>query len=43
MALVMFAGWEAAIDQAERHGAAVPDHVVSDGDRAIVAGLAMVY
>ena len=38
-----FASWEAAIDQAWRQGATAPDHVVSDGDRAIAAGLETVY
>ena len=42
-ALATFASWEAAIDQVWRQGAAAPDHVVSDGDRAIAAGLEMVY
>ena len=42
-ALGTFAGWEAAIDQAWRRGATAPVHVVSDGDRAIGAGLQMVY
>ena len=43
MALATFAGWEAAIDQAWQRGAVAPAHVVSDGDWAIAAGLAMVY
>ena len=42
-ALGTFAGWEAAIDLAWQHGATAPVHVVSDGNRAIAAGLAMVY
>ena len=42
-ALATFASWEAAIDQAWRQGATASAHVVSDGDRAIAAGLEMVY
>ena len=42
MALATFAGWEAAIDQAWQRRAVAPAHVVSDGDQAIAAGLAMV-
>lgn len=42
-ALATFASWEAAIDRAWQRGAVAPDHVVSDGDRAIAAGLEMVY
>ena len=42
-ALATFAGWEAAIDLARQQGAATPVHVVSDGARAIAAGLQMVY
>ena len=43
VALATFAGWERAIDQAWQNGATEPVHVVSDGDRAIAAGLALVY
>ena len=47
VALATFASWEEAIDQAWdqawQQGAKTPVHVVSDGDRAIAAGLAMVY
>ena len=43
VALATFAGWEATIDQAWRNGVTAPVHVVSDGDRAIAAGLQMVY
>ena len=43
VALATFASWEAAIDQAWQQGATAPVHVVSDGDRAIAAGLEMVY
>ena len=42
-ALATFADWETALDQAWQHGAVAPDHVVSDGDRAIAAGRQMVY
>ena len=43
VALATFAGWERAIDQAWQNGVTEPVHVVSDGDRAIAAGLALVY
>ena len=42
-ALATFADWETALDPAWQHGAVAPDHVVSDGDRAIAAGRQMVY
>ena len=42
-ALATFSSWEGAIDQAWQRGAVAPDHVVSDGDRAIAAALEMVY
>ena len=38
-----FAGWEAVIDAAWRCGARAPVHLVSDGDRAIAGGIALVY
>ena len=43
VALATFAGWETVIDLAWQQGATTPVHVVSDGDRAIAAGLQMVY
>ena len=43
VALGSFASWEWVIDQAWRQGARAPVHLVSDGDQAIAAALALVY
>ena len=38
-----FGTWAAALDLAEESGAAPPRHLVSTGDRAIAAGIQLVY
>jgi len=43
VALGSFAGWEAVIDEAWRQGATAPVHLVSDGDQAIAAAVALLY
>ena len=43
VALGSFSTWSEVIDQAWQLGAAAPVHLVSDGDRAIAEGIAMVY
>lgn len=43
VALGSFAGWGAVIDLAWQQGATAPVHLVSDGDRAIAEGIALVY
>ena len=43
VALGSFAGWGAVIDLAWQQGATAPVQLVSDGDRAIAAGIALVY
>ena len=43
VALGHFGSWEEAIDPGWQAGAQDPLHLVSDGDRAIVQGLQMVY
>ena len=43
VALGSFSQWGAVIDLAWQQGATAPVHLVSDGDRAVAAGIAMVY
>ena len=43
VALGAFGSWEGVIDLAWQQGAVAPAHLVSDGDRAIAAGLGLVY
>ena len=43
VALGSFASWGAVIDLAWQQGATAPVHLVSDGDRAIAEGIALVY
>ena len=43
VALGSFARWEEVIDQAWQRGATAPVHLVSDGDQAIAAAIALVY
>ena len=42
-ALRAFGSWAEVIDLAWQQGAQYPQHLVSDGDRAIAAGIELVY